>query len=275
MELTNNTILITGGTSGIGLEFAAQLSNLGNTVIVTGRDQAKLDQTKRNLLKVHTFQSDVSDPQSITALRKQLTLQFPELNIIINNAGEMRKLNLLDSSKDQENVNHEIAINLSGPVRMVQEFLPHLLTKKTAAIVNVTSGIAFIPFPLSPVYGATKSGLHSYTQSLRVQLKKTNIRIFELIPPGAKTPLNDKFAGDVSSGLMMDPAVLVQTAIKGMMKNKYEILPGMARMLKVMSRIAPKLVFNQMAKIAEKSLAGNPSTFESRHPFLTSGEGTA
>lgn len=160
MELTNNTILITGGTSGIGLEFAAQLSNLGNTVIVTGRDQAKLDQTKRNLLKVHTFQSDVSDPQSITALRKQLTLQFPELNIIINNAGEMRKLNLLDSSKDQENVNHEIAINLSGPVRMVQEFLPHLLTKKTAAIVNVTSGIAFIPFPLSPVYGATKSGLH-------------------------------------------------------------------------------------------------------------------
>lgn len=74
---------------------------------------------------------------------------------------------------------------------------------------------------------------------------------------------------------MMDPAVLVQTAIKGMMKNKYEILPGMARMLKVMSRIAPKLVFNQMAKIAEKSLAGNPSTFESRHPFLTSGEGTA
>jgi uncharacterized oxidoreductase len=255
MEPGNNTILITGGTSGFGYEFAAQLLELGNTIIITGRDQAKLEQAKKQLPKVHIFQSDVSDPKAITRLYEQVTKQFPELNILINNAGEMRRLNLLDPAIDQENVNREIAINLSGPVRMVQQFLPHLQTKKTAAIMNVTSALAFVPFPLSPIYGATKSGLRAYTQSLRVQLKKTNIRVFELVAPGAKTPLNDKFGGDVDSRMMMEPGKLVAVAIKGLEKNKFEILPGIAGVMKYMSRIAPGLLFNQMSKMTEKSFA--------------------
>jgi uncharacterized oxidoreductase len=255
MELSNNTILITGGTSGFGYEFASQLSALGNTVIITGRDQAKLDQTKKQLPAVQIFQSDVSDPAAITLLYEQVTKQFPALNILINNAGEMRKLNLLDPAIDQENVNREIAINLSGPVRMVQQFLPHLQTKKSAAIMNVTSGLAFVSFPLSPIYSATKSGLRAYTQSLRVQLKKTSIKVFELVAPGANTPLNDKFAGDTDHKMMMEPGKLVATAIKGLGQNKFEILPGIARMMKYMSRIAPGLLFNQVSKMAEKSFA--------------------
>ncbi|MVM29743.1 SDR family NAD(P)-dependent oxidoreductase [Spirosoma sp. HMF4905] len=255
MELSNNTILITGGTSGFGYEFASQLLNLGNTVLITGRDQTRLDQTKKKLPNVHTFQSDVSNPEAIAQLFEKVTRQFPDLNILINNAGEMRKLNLLDPMLDPENVNREIAINLSGPVRMVQQFLPHLMAKKSAAILNVTSGIAFVPFPLSPIYGATKSGLRAYTQALRVQLKKTNIRVFELVAPGAKTPLNDKFEGDVDSGMMMEPDKLIAVAIKGMMKDKLEILPGIAVVLKYLSRIAPNFLFNQMSKVAEKSLA--------------------
>jgi uncharacterized oxidoreductase len=155
MDLRNSTVLITGGTSGFGYEFAAQLLDLGSTVIITGRDQARLDQTKSKLPNVYTFQSDVSDPEAISQLFDNVTRQFPELNILINNAGEMRKLNLLDPTIDQDNINREIAINLSGPVRMVQQFLPHLLMQKSAAILNVTSGLAFIPFPLSPIYGAT------------------------------------------------------------------------------------------------------------------------
>jgi len=255
MELSNNTILITGGTSGFGYEFANRLLALGNTVIITGRDQAKLDLTKKKLPGVHTFQSDVSKAEDIKQLYKNVTTQFPQLNILINNAGEMRKIDLQDESIDLDNIVREININLSGPIRMVQQFLPHLKTKSNAAIVNVTSGLALVPFPLAPVYGATKSGLRSYTKSLRVQLKNTGIKVFELIAPGSNTPLNDKFAGDVDESMMMDPIKLIDVAIKGMQNDKFEIYPGIAKVMNIMSRLAPSVIFNQMSKIAEKSLA--------------------
>ncbi|XZF15940.1 SDR family oxidoreductase [Chitinophagaceae bacterium MMS25-I14] len=258
MELKKSTILITGGTSGFGYEFAKQLLQLGCTVIITGRNQQKLDETKKLLPGVHTFQSDVSDPGAIELLYQQITRQFPDLNILINNAGEMRRLNLLDSSVDQNDANREIAINLSGPVRMVQQFLPHLLLQKSAAIMNVTSGIAFIPFPLSPIYSATKAGLRAYTRALRVQLKHTGVKVFELAAPGAKTPLNDKFANDVDSRMMMAPDKLVATAIKGLMNNRYEILPGLSRIIKFMSRLAPEFILKQMSKPVEKAFGATP-----------------
>ncbi|MDQ2718771.1 MAG: SDR family NAD(P)-dependent oxidoreductase [Bacteroidota bacterium] len=257
MELKNNTILITGGTSGIGLEFASQLLNLGNTIIITGRNQAKLDETKKRFPKVHTFQSDVSDLQAIAQLYEQVVKQFPDLNFLINNAGEMRKINLLDKSTELENITREIEINLSGPIRMVQQFLPHLKTKKTAVILNVTSGLALVPFPVSPIYGATKSGLRSYTKSLRAQLKKTNIKVFELVAPAANTPLNDKFIGAIDSKSWMEADKLVAIAIKGIQNDKLEIYPGLANVIKIMSRLAPGLIFNQMANISEKAFAGN------------------
>ena len=259
MELTKNTILITGGTSGLGYEFASQLLALGNTIIITGRNQSKLDQAKKQLPEVHTFQSDVSDPKAIAELYTQVIKQFADLNILINNAGEMRKLNLHDTSIDLENITHEIEINLMGPIRMVQQFLPHLKTKKDAAILNVTSGLALIPFPISPIYGATKSGLRSYTKSLRVQLKNTSIKVFELIAPGAKTPLNDKFSGDVDSKTLMEPGKLVNVAIKGMMKDQLEIYPGMARVIKLMSRIAPGFLLKQVSKPVDAMLSKTAS----------------
>ena len=172
MELKDSTILVTGGTSGFGLEFARQLIALGSTVIITGRNQAKLDETKKSLPTVHTIQSDVSDPDAIIALYEKVTKEFPALNILINNAGEMRKINLHDKSIGLTDITREIEINLMGPIRMVQAFLPHLKTKPAAAIMNVTSGLAMTPFPIAPIYGATKSGLRSYTKSLRVQLQR-------------------------------------------------------------------------------------------------------
>ncbi len=256
MDLTNNTILITGGTSGLGYEFATRLLDLGNTVIITGRDQVKLDQAKARLPKIHTFQSDVSDPKAIALLYQQVTSRFPELNMLINNAGEMRKISLHNTSIDLSDITREIEINLMGPIRMVQQFLPHLKTKKTAAILNVTSGLALIPFPLSPIYGASKSGLRSYTQSLRVQLKNTNIKVFELVAPGAKTPLNDKFATEkgFDEKILMDPVKLIETAVNGLMKDKLEIYPGLARVMKIMSRIAPKLLLSQTSKVGGTSI---------------------
>jgi len=256
MELRNNTVLITGGTSGFGYEFAAKLLHLGNTVIITGRDQAKLEQIKQKWPPIHTFQSDVSNPEQITQLYQKVTNQFPELNILINNAGEMRKINLHDTSIDLQNITREVEINLMGPIRMVQQFLPHLKKMKSAAILNVTSGIALVPFPISPIYGATKSGLRSYTQSLRVQLKNTNVKVFELVAPGAKTTLSDKFANEegFNEKMLMEPGKLIDAAMKGLENDTYEIYPGLARIMKLMVRIAPKFLLHQTSKVGAKSM---------------------
>lgn len=279
MELRNNTILITGGTSGFGLEFAAQLQKLGNTILITGRNASKLDETRRRLPGIHTFQSDVSDPKAIESLYQQVTKQFPDLNILINNAGEMRRIILQDAATAAatttaattsdtatatttdtatatglSDITREIDINLSGPIRMIQQFLPHLLKRSSAAIINVTSGLALVPLPLAPVYGATKSGLRSYTQSLRAQLKHTPIKVFELVAPGARTPLNDKFAGDVDAKMLMEPDKLIAVGIKGIQKDKLTIYPGLARVIRIMSRLAPGLLLNQMSKMSEKAM---------------------
>lgn len=253
MDLHTNTILITGGTSGFGYEFARQLLVMGNTVLITGRNQAKLDQTKRRLPQVHTFQSDVSDPAAIRQLYEAVVTQFPALNVLINNAGEMRKLNLQDPSLNLLDLTREIDINLSGPIRMVQQFLPHLKTQQTAAILNVTSGLALTPYPVSPVYGATKAGLRSYTQSLRVQLQGTPVKVFELVAPSAKTPLIEQFTADIKNSTikesdLMAPDKVVGQALEGMERDTFEVYPGMATALRYMSRLAPGFLVKQLSK---------------------------
>jgi len=252
MNLNSSTVLITGGTSGIGLELAKQLVAKGAKVIVTGRDQAKLDETKKQLPQVETLQSDVADPKQIEQLRKTIEAKFPDTNILINNAGIMRKINVHDS-RPLEDVTREIEINLMGPVRMVQEFLPHLKKQKTSAIVNVSSGLAFIPLSISPVYSATKAGLHSYTLALRMQLKNTNVRVIELAPPGTETPLfrGSEFTDTDLGGMKgMAVSVLAKAAVQGLENDTPEIRPGLSNALKWMSRIAPGFAVNMLGKSA-------------------------
>ena len=252
MQLQKRTVLITGGTSGIGLELAKQLHDRGNTVIVTGRDREKLDACKRMLPGTHTFQSDVSDPGAIATLHDNILTQFPALDTLINNAGIMRNLKL-NQSRDLKDVTREIEINLSGPVRMIQQFLPHLKTRRGALIVNVSSGLAFVPLPLSPVYCASKAAIHSFTQSLRAQLDGTGVTVIELAPPAVETPLlRGEFAEELQGQKGMDVKVLARKAIAGIEAGKLEIRPGLSNVLKTMSRIAPQFMFNQMAQL------GNP-----------------
>jgi uncharacterized oxidoreductase len=255
MELHHRTILLTGGTSGLGLEFARQLLALGNTVLLTGRDPAKLAHTQRELPQVHTFQSDVRDPAAIEQLYAQVTARFPALSLLINNAGEMRKLNLQDPTLDLRDVTRELDSNLAGPMRMVQQFLPHLLAQPTAAILNVTSGLALTPYPLAPVYGATKAGLRAYTKALRVQLQNTSVRVFELIAPAAKTPLSDPFARDVQEKDLMDPRPLIAQTLRALQQDSWEVYPGMATALRYLSRLAPGLLLRQLSKGVAESLA--------------------
>jgi uncharacterized oxidoreductase len=260
MKLEKKTVLITGGTSGIGLELAKQLLQRGNTVIVTGRDQEKLDAATRALPGVRTFKSDVSDPAAIAALHRDVLAQFPALDTLINNAGIMRNLNL-NQDRGLTDVTREIEINLSGPVRMVQQFLPHLKTRKSALIVNVSSGLAFIPFPASPVYCATKAALHSFTQSLRVQLDGTSVTVIELAPPAVETPLlRADFAEEMKAQKGMDVTALVKKAIAGIEGGKLEIRPGLANVLKIMSRIAPQFMLKQIVKMSKpKNVTPRPN----------------
>jgi uncharacterized oxidoreductase len=257
MKLRHKTILITGGTSGIGLELAKQLLQRDNTVIVTGRDQARLHACKRLLPEVHVFRSDVSNPDDIAALHDAVLARFPALDTLLNNAGIMRNLNL-NNERDLHDVVREIEINLSGPVRMVQQFLPHLKTRKDALIVNVSSGLAFIPLPMSPVYCATKAAIHSFTQSLRIQLDGTGVSVVELAPPAVETPLlRGEFAEEMKGQKGMDVKTLAEHAIAGIEAGKTEIRPGLSNVLKAMSRIAPQFMLMQMAKMAQ--VTSNPT----------------
>jgi uncharacterized oxidoreductase len=250
MQLQGNTILITGGTSGFGFDFASKLLALGNTVIITGRNAQKLQDVKRALPGVHTFQSDVSNADEIVRLHERVAAGFPALNILINNAGEMRKIGLQEP-RELPDLTREIDINLSGPIRMVQQFLPLLKSQPRAAIVNVTSGIALMPFAMSPVYSASKAGLRSYTQALRVQLKKTNVHVMELVAPGSSTPLNDKFTTEknVSAAMMMAPGKIVDAALRGLQRDKPEVFPGLAKLMRIMSRVAPGFMIAQAGKM--------------------------
>lgn len=240
MQLKNSTVLITGGTSGIGLELVKQLTAQGANIIVTGRNLEALNETKKQFPHVHTFQSDVSNPKDIELLYALVTARFPNLNIIINNAGLMRLIDLQDASLDLENINREIATNLSGTIQMVHQFLPHLLKQKSAAIVNVSSGIAFMPYSVAPVYSATKAGVRAYTQALRLQLEDTNVKVFEMIPPGVKTNLQNDWAIQPNPAMLMDVNKMVSVSIKRMLNDKPELKPALINIIQLASKLMPK-----------------------------------
>jgi uncharacterized oxidoreductase len=254
MRLSGNTILITGGTSGIGFELAAQLLKLGNVVIVTGRDQRRIEETQRELPGVRAFQSDVTDPKAIALLCDAVITEFPGLNMLFNNAGIMRETNLLGdrASGDLEDISREIETDLIGPIRMVKQFLPHLLRQPASTIVNVSSGLAFVPLPIAPIYCSAKAGLHSFTLSLRVQLRNTRVKVFELAPPMTRTPLFAKDMRAQDGVRMMAVDEMVRRTIRGLKNDRLEIRPGMSNVLKLMSRLAPTFILNRLSKSVDE-----------------------
>ena len=194
MNLTGNTILITGGGSGIGRGLAEELHKLGNQVIIAGRRAQALDETIAANPGMKSLTLDIEDPAAIRAFAAQAAAEFPALNVLINNAGIMRPEDLLGQKylADAEAI---VSTNLLGPIRLTAALLPLLQQQPRATIVNVSSGLAFVPLALTPTYCATKAAIHSYTQSLRYQLRGTLIEVLELIPPYVATHLMNG-AGD-------------------------------------------------------------------------------
>ncbi|MDB4943934.1 MAG: short-chain dehydrogenase/reductase [Labilithrix sp.] len=188
MQITGNTVLVTGGTSGIGLALAERFLAAGNEVVVCGRREALLADLKRRLPQIHTVVSDTGRAADREALFAEVTERFPALNVVINNAGIQRKVALTEGEPWAETAS-EIAINLEGPIHLAMLFAPHLAKQERPVIANVTSGLAFAPIAAMPVYCATKAALHSFTLSLRHQLAKSGVEVVEIIPPAVRTNL--------------------------------------------------------------------------------------
>jgi uncharacterized oxidoreductase len=189
MNLTGNTILITGGGSGIGRGLAEEFHKLGNQIVIAGRRKHVLDETAAASQGMKSLTLDIENPAAIRAFAAQMAADFPALNVLINNAGIMRPENLLAQQADLADAEALVATNLLGPMRLTAALLPHLQKQPSTAIVNVSSGLAFVPLALTPTYCATKAAIHSYTQSLRYQLRGTQIEVIELIPPYVATHL--------------------------------------------------------------------------------------
>nr|WP_163500887.1 SDR family oxidoreductase [Halomonas socia] len=188
MKTSENTMLVTGGGSGIGRELARRFNALGNTVIVVGRRLETLEATIAGRRNMHAMVLDVEDPEAITALADRVVAEYPSLNVLINNAGIMRREDLT-RTRDLHDSEQTVVTNLLGPIRLTNALTDHLVNQPDAAIVNVSSGLAFVPLSSTPTYNATKAALHSYTVSLREQLKG-KIEVIELAPPAVHTELN-------------------------------------------------------------------------------------
>ena len=193
MNLTGNTILITGGSSGIGRGLAEELHELGNQVIIAGRRKQALDDTTAANPGMKSLTLDIENPDAIRAFAAQVSAEFPNLNVLVNNAGIMRAEKLLASNDPAQNYLPDaeaiVATNLLGPIRLIAALLPQLQKQPHSAIMNVSSGLAFLPLTLTPTYCATKAAIHSYTLSLRYQLKATSTEVLELVPPYVATDL--------------------------------------------------------------------------------------
>jgi len=189
MKLTDNTILITGGGSGIGRGLAEAFHALGNKVIIAGRRQHALDEVTDANPGMASVTLDITNPTAIQAFAEEVTELHPTLNVLINNAGISRLEDLKTKPDNQATAEAMITTNLLGPIRLTAALLPHLRKQSRATILNVTSGLAFVPLPIAPTYSATKAALHSYTESLRFQFKETPLEFLEIIPPYVQTEL--------------------------------------------------------------------------------------
>ena len=235
MRLVDNTILITGGGSGIGLAFSEKLVALGNRVIICGRNRNKLEDVQRRLA-VTVLECDLTDKQSRARLVAVIKSDFPDLNMLVNNAGIQNVYRFDEGNDHAGKIDEEIAANFTSHLQLTDALLPLLLAQPEAALVYISSALSRVPKESAPVYCATKAGIHVFCKALRYQLAKTSVKVFEVVPALVDTAMTaGRGKGKIS------PATLVQEAIQGLQQDKYYICIGKTKILFALHRLFPAL----------------------------------
>jgi uncharacterized oxidoreductase len=239
MQTNKNAILITGGTSGIGLELVRQFYDLKNQLIVTSSSQANLIKLKMKFPAISTIVCDLGDNQSVRNLVDRCLEEYPDINIIINNAGIQNNYNWTEEKEGWIKIENEIQVNFTSPMQIIYGLLPLLTNKQSSAIVNISSGLAFAPKKSAPIYCATKAAIHNGTKALRYQLESTNVKVFEIIPPLVDTAMTEgRGKGKIS------PKELVDEFMNNFKNNKFESNIGKTKLLRMIQRIVPKVADN-------------------------------
>lgn len=236
MNTSNHTVLIIGGSAGIGLEIAKQFSQRGNHVIITGRNEARLNQAVAQLKNATAIVSDVTKEQDVNALVQQLNKEFPRLDVLINNAGHAYLYDLVAEDVNAfQKAQEEIFTNYLSVIRLTEKLLPALKKQKEAAIVNVSSIVAFVPGRLA-TYSASKAALHSYTQSLRLYLEAfPNLKVFELMPPLVDT----EFSAPIGGQNGIPASQVAEDLLKAMEVDEFEIHVGLTAKIYELFRTSP------------------------------------
>jgi short-subunit dehydrogenase involved in D-alanine esterification of teichoic acids len=243
MRTKDNTVLITGGSAGIGLAMAKAFVKAGNTVIVCGRNQARLESAREQVLGIHTIQCDVARDDELVGLLHRVERDFPRLNILVNNAAMMDIYDFVDSQRVPERIEHEVRTNLLSPMKLTSLFLPVLQQQAAAAIVIVSSGLAYVPVANVAVYCATKAALHSFSHSLRYRLSKTALRVFELLPPLVDTELVRTLHMPKIQAEQVAEALLTALA-----REQYEVRVSQVKLLHMVSHLVPALTERMLNK---------------------------
>jgi uncharacterized oxidoreductase len=247
MDISGNTILITGGATGIGYAIAESFLEAGNEVIICGRREERLLEAQKNHPELHIKVCNVAEEADRGILVEWVSVHFSNLNILVNNAGVQRDIEFTKGISEFLSGENEIRINLESPIILSGLFIPHLTGKKEAAIINVSSGLGFIPAARMPVYSASKAGMHAFSMALRQQLLKSGIKVFEVVPPAVETELNPEGRakrGNFKVDLMPDE--FVAAVMKGFKNDIFEIGYGMTAGLIKASREELDKSFQQM-----------------------------
>lgn len=249
MKLSNQTILISGGTSGIGLALAQSLAK-NNKIILLGRNLEKLQLQTKYVPNFIPYQADVSKLDTLAELLPWIKENYPELSILINSAGIMTTYNLITDQPDIPKLTGDIQTNLIGTMNLTSLLLPHLLEQNEAMIVNVSSGLANLSSAAHPAYSASKAGVHMFTSALRDQLsiaQKSNLHVMELVPPlVSETNLEQKDLDNHFGDMKL--ADLVKVTLKGMETDKKRVNAGAAKIMRKLGQIAPDSASKAMSK---------------------------
>ncbi|GGG77511.1 SDR family oxidoreductase [Paenibacillus radicis (ex Gao et al. 2016)] len=241
MKLDSNTILITGGASGIGLALAERWIKTGNKVIIVGRREDKLAEAKALYPELHTYRFDVSKEEERLALFNQVAQEHPDVNVLLNNAGVMRFIRL-DGEEPWKDTEVELSTNLAAPIHLSMLFTPHLKNKEHSAILNVTSGLAHVPTSSAPVYSATKAALHSFTLTLRHQLAQHGVQVIEICPPHTNTDLGAPGAN--TAGVPLEE--YADAVMESLAQGENEITYGWSKLTSQASRAERDEIFKQL-----------------------------